>query len=333
MKTPLRTVPKVVAPTAPKRFVFLLLDQFTMLSFSSAVEPLRIANRMAGRKIYDWTLIGETPTVRCSAGIAFAVDASFVELDREDVLIVCGGMDVQKATTKPVLNWLRREARRGVAVGGLCTAAWTLAKAGLLENRAATIHWENMDGFLEDFENVKLSKSVFVLDGNRMTTAGGTSSIDLMLKIIANDHGEDLANSVADQQIYSSIRTDRDSQRLSIPTRIRVRHPKLARVIQMMEAAIEQPVSPADMADDVGMSTRQLERLFRRYLNRSPKRYYMELRLQKARNLLMQTDMSVINVALACGFASPSHFSKCYRAQYNTTPYRERGSQGMRLSV
>ena len=119
MKTPLRTVPKVVAPTAPKRFVFLLLDQFTMLSFSSAVEPLRIANRMAGRKIYDWTLIGETPTVRCSAGIAFAVDASFVELDREDVLIVCGGMDVQKATTKPVLNWLRREARRGVAVGGL----------------------------------------------------------------------------------------------------------------------------------------------------------------------------------------------------------------------
>jgi transcriptional regulator GlxA family with amidase domain len=129
--------------------------------------------------------------------------------------------------------------------------------------------------------------------------------------------------------IYSTIRTDQDTQRLSIPTRIGVRHPKLSQVIQMMESNIEDPMSPADLAEEVGMSTRQLERLFRRYLNRSPKRYYMELRLQKARNLLMQTDMSVINVALACGFASPSHFSKCYRSHYNTTPYRERGTQGM----
>jgi len=318
---------KAAPPARTRRFVFLLLDRFTMLSFASAVEPLRIANRMAGHEVYSWLLIGEGGgVVRCSAGIPFTPDEGLIELERDDVLIVCGGIDVQKATTKPILNWLRREARRGLSVGGLCTAAWTLAKAGLLENKSATIHWENMDGFLEDFENVKLSKSVFVIDGNRMTTAGGTSSIDLMLKLIANDHGEDLANSVADQQIYSAIRTDRDSQRLSIPTRIGVRHPKLARVIQMMETAIEEPVSPSDMAEDVGMSTRQLERLFRRYLNRSPKRYYMELRLQKARNLLMQTDMSVINVALACGFTSPSHFSKCYRAQFGRTPYRERGA-------
>jgi AraC family transcriptional regulator, glycine betaine-responsive activator len=334
MTMPASRLLKAAPPARTRRFVFLLLDRFTMLSFASAVEPLRIANRMAGHEVYSWLLIGEGGgVVRCSAGIPFTPDEGLIELERDDVLIVCGGIDVQKATTKPILNWLRREARRGLSVGGLCTAAWTLAKAGLLENKSATIHWENMDGFLEDFENVKLSKSVFVIDGNRMTTAGGTSSIDLMLKLIANDHGEDLANSVADQQIYSAIRTDRDSQRLSIPTRIGVRHPKLARVIQMMETAIEEPVSPSDMAEDVGMSTRQLERLFRRYLNRSPKRYYMELRLQKARNLLMQTDMSVINVALACGFASPSHFSKCYRAQYNTTPYRERGTQGMRLSV
>ena len=115
-----------------------------------------------------------------------------------------------------------------------------------------------------------------------------------------------------------------------MPTRIGVRHPKLARVIQAMESNIEEPESPAKLAAEVGLSTRQLERLFRRYLNRSPKRYYMELRLQKARNLLMQTDMSVINVGLACGFTSPSHFSKCYRAHYETTPYRERGTQGAR---
>ncbi len=232
-----------------------------------------------------------------------------------------------------MLNWLRREARRGAVIGGLCTAGYTLAKAGLLDGKKATIHWENQDSFIEEFEEVELTKSVFVMDGNRMTTAGGTSSIDLMLKIIADDHGEDLANAVADQLIYSSIRTDQDTQRLSVPTRIGVRHPKLSQVIQMMESHIEEPISPSILARDVGMSTRQLERLFRRYLNRSPKRYYMELRLQKARNLLMQTDMSVINVALACGFASPSHFSKCYRAHYDTTPYRERGSHAARLSV
>ena len=201
-----------------------------------------------------------------------------------------------------------------------------MAKAGLLNGRRATIHWENQDSFTEDFDEVELTKSVFIKDGKFMTTAGGTSSIDLMLKLIAEDFGEDLANAVADQLIYSSIRTDQDTQRLSVPTRIGVRHPKLSQVIQMMETNIEEPISPSLLAKYVGMSTRQLERLFRRYLNRSPKRYYMELRLQKARNLLMQTDMSVINVALACGFASPSHFSKCYRAHYQTTPYRERGS-------
>jgi transcriptional regulator GlxA family with amidase domain len=168
-------------------------------------------------------------------------------------------------TDKRLLGWLRREARKGLMVGGLCTAAYCLAKAGLLDGKKATIHWENQDSFIEEFEEVDLTKSVFVVDGKRMSTAGGTSSIDLMLKLIADDIGEDLANAVADQLIYSAIRTDQ--------------------------------------------------------------------RLSKARNLLMQTDMSVINVALACGFASPSHFSKCYRAHYETTPYRERGSHAARLSI
>jgi transcriptional regulator GlxA family with amidase domain len=304
------------------------------------VEGRRSANRMAGRGLYAWTITGESEApegepafVTCSAGVAFKLDTPLPELSRDDTVMVCGGLDVAKATTKRMLNWLRREARRGLPVGGLCTAGYTLAKAGLLDGRRATIHWENQDSFGEEFEDVTLTKSVFVIDGNRMTTAGGTSSIDLMLKVIATDHGEDLAGAVADQLIYSAIRTDQDTQRLSVPTRIGVRHPKLARVVQRMEANIEEPISPAILAAEVGMSTRQLERLFRRYLNRSPKRYYMELRLQKARNLLMQTDMSVINVALACGFTSPSHFSKCYRAHYQTTPYRERGTQATRLSV
>lgn len=310
------------------RFVFVLLDKFTMLCFSSAVEVLRIANRMSGKTLYEWRLAGEGGVeAHCSAGVGFKLDMDLVELSRDDVMVLCSGIDVKGASTKTLLNWVRREARRGVVTAGLCTAGYTLAKAGLLDGKRATIHWENHDSFLEEFDEIELTKSVFVIDGNRYTTAGGTASIDLMLKIIANDHGEDLANAVADQLIYTTIRTDQDTQRLSTPTRIGVRHPKLSKVIQMMEANIEEPISPSKLASDIGMSTRQLERLFRRYLNRSPKRYYMELRLQKARNLLMQTDMSVINVALACGFTSPSHFSKCYRSQYDTTPYRERGAR------
>jgi len=321
-------------PGKPRRFVFALLENFTLLSFSAAIEGLRIANRVSGKTLYTWIVVTEnSQPVACSAGPVFHADSELSDLTRDDTLLVCGGTDIQAASTKRVIAWLRREARKGIVVGGLCTAAYTLAVAGLLNNKRATIHWENQDSFAEEFEDVELTKSVFVMDGPRYTTAGGTSSIDLMLKLIADDHGEELANAVADQLIYSSIRTDQDTQRLSISTRIGVRHPKLSLVIQLMEANIEEPISPSILAKDVGMSTRQLERLFRRYLNRSPKRYYMELRLQKARNLLMQTDMSVINVALACGFASPSHFSKCYRAHYDTTPYRERGAQAARLSV
>ena len=319
---------------SPRRFVFVLMENFTLLSFSSALDALRIANRMSGKTLYEWTFIGENEgVVSCSAGTQFKLDNSLIELHRDDTILLCGGTSIQEATTKKLIGWLRREARRGLIIGGLCTAAYPMAKAGLLDEKKATIHWENQDSFAEEFLEVELTKTVFVCDGNRYTTAGGTSSIDLLLKIIADEHGEELANAVADQMIYSSIRTDQDTQRLSVPTRIGVRHPKLSKVIQMMEINIEEPISPSILAKDVGMSTRQLERLFRRYLDRSPKRYYMELRLQKARNLLMQTDMSVINVALACGFASPSHFSKCYRAHYDTTPYRERGSHAAKRAV
>ena len=328
MQSQLQGVAIVPQATKPRKFVFVLLPKFTLLSFASALECLRISNRMSNQILYEWEIISENGTsIICSAGIEFSVDHDLNELNRDDTIMLCGGENIRAATTKRLLSWLRRESRRGLAIAGLCTGAFPLAKAGLLEGKRATIHWENQDSFTEEFENVELTKSVFIIEGNRMTTAGGTSSIDLMLKLIANDHGEDLANAVADQQIYSSIRTTQDVQRLSVPTRLGVRHPKLGQVIQMMERNIEEPISPSILAKHVAMSTRQLERLFRRYLSRSPKRYYMELRLQKARNLLMQTDMSVINVALACGFASPSHFSKCYRAHYATTPYRERGSQ------
>ncbi|MFV0383072.1 GlxA family transcriptional regulator [Paracoccus sp. (in: a-proteobacteria)] len=314
----------------PRRFTFLLLDRFTMLPFTAAIEPLRLANRSARRALYEWRLVGPSGDVAtCSNGARLQLDAGLeaeTQPGRDEVVIVCGGTEIAREATKPVLAWLRRQERSGAMIGAVCTGAWILAAAGLLDGRRATIHWENHDGFAEAFPKVDLLRSVFVQDGGRLTAAGGTSSIDMMLHLIALAHGDDLAAEVADQMLHTTIRTDQDRQRLSIPARIGVRHPRLSSVIARMEGNLEEPISPVRLAADAGMSTRQLERLFRRYLNRSPKRYYMEIRLARARNLLMQTEMSIIEIALASGFSSPSHFSKCYRAQYGSTPYRERGT-------
>ena len=311
------------------KFVFMLLPKFSLMAFTSAIEPLRIANRLAEKEIYQWRIASDDGiSVTCSAGVTLNVDMGLDDVDRKETIIFCGGLSIKPAVTPRMLNWIRREARKGMPIGGLCTATYLMAKAGLLDERRSTIHWENRESFIEDFPEHEISSGIYTIDNNRYSSAGGTAAADLMLRLIANDHGTDLANGIADQMIYTTVRTDKDQQRLSIPARIGVRHAKLSTVIKMMEGNLEEPISPTVLAKDVGISTRQLERLFRRYLNRSPKRYYMELRLEKARNLLLQTDMSVINVALARGFTSPSHFSKCYRMHFSTTPYRERGAQG-----
>lgn len=315
-----------------RRFMFLLLDRFTMMSFAAAIEPLRLANRVAAKPLYAWTLVAEHPgEVACSNGAPVAASAGLdVDIDKDDTVIVCGGIDVKRAATRPVLNFVRRAARQGAKVGGLCTGAWVLAKAGLLDGRRAAIHWENHDAMIEEFPDVVLYRSVFVDDGNRLTAAGGMASADLMLRLIARDHGPELAASVADQLIHTAPRTEGEAQRISIPSRIGVRHPRLSSVIARMEANLEDPISPAKLATEAGMSMRQLERLFARYLQRTPKQYYMECRLFRARNLLAQTEMPVMEVALACGFTGTSHFSKCYRAQFGTTPFRSRATPDQR---
>ncbi|MFO7853881.1 MAG: GlxA family transcriptional regulator [Paracoccaceae bacterium] len=311
---------------ADETFVFVLLERFSLLAFAAAIEPLRHANRLAGRTLYDWHVLTETGApAHASCGTEVTAHGALEAVPRGGRVIVCGGLDVAGATTRGLLAWLRREARRGARMGAVCTGTFALARAGLLDGKRCTIHWENREGFEEDFPEVALTEQIFVIDPDAMTAAGGAASGDMMLRLIADAHGPELAGMIADQMVYSTLRVDQDAQRLSVPARIGVRHPKLSRVISLMHENIEEPVSAAQLAADVGMSTRQLERLFRRYLDRSPKRYYLELRLEKARRLLLQTDMSVINVALACGFTSPSHFSKCYRAHYRRTPYRERG--------
>lgn len=318
------------SPTT-RRFTFLLLDRFTMLPFAAALDSLRLANKMAGTRLYDWRLIGpQGDFAACSNGSQIRLDGGLgddIAVTRDEVVIVCGGDDITAQASRPVLAWLRRQARTGAVLGAVCTGAHILARAGLLDGRRATIHWENHDSFSETFPEVQLHRQVFVDDGSRLTAGGGTSSIDMMLHRIGQTHGPDLASQIADQMLHTAIRTGRDHQRLSITTRIGIRHPRLAAVVARIEANLESPVSPSKLAEDAGMSTRQLERLFMRYLNRSPKRYYLEARLGRARQLLLNTDLPLIEIAIACGFSSSSHFSKCYRDRYGTSPYRERGVQ------
>jgi len=280
---------------------------------------------MARAPLYSWRLVSvDGEPVAASNGIKINVDGGLEDVPREGSIAVCTGFGLERAASKPVLTWLRKQTRRGVSVGALCTGSYVLAKAGLLDGKRCTIHWENHASFIEDFPEVKLLNLLYCVDDGIFSCAGGTSAADMMLHMISEEHGADLSSLVADTIVHTPLRSKTDEQRLSVPARIGVRHPKLVSIIQKMERSTEDPISPSELARSVNMSTRQLERLFRRYLNRSPKRYYMELRLEKARNLLLQTDMSVINVALACGFTSPSHFSKCYRNAFGHPPSAER---------
>jgi transcriptional regulator GlxA family with amidase domain len=263
--------------------------------------------------------------VTASNGISLTPEGDLEKAAVLPVVIVCSGVEVQKNTNKAVISWLRRVARKGAEVGALCTGSHILARAGLLEGYRCTIHWENLAAFVEDFPEIEVTSELFEIDRNRFTCAGGTAAIDMMLNVISLQHGHELAASVADQFMHERIRDQHDHQRMSLLVRLGVRHPKLLSVIEVMEKNLEEPLNRIDLARDANLSTRQLERLFRKYLNRSPARYYLELRLDKARLLLLQTNMSIIDVALACGFVSASHFSKCYRDYYGRTPRKERG--------
>jgi transcriptional regulator GlxA family with amidase domain len=220
---------------------------------------------------------------------------------------------------------LRREARHGTPIGALCSGAWILAEDGFLNGMKAAIHWEFHDAFMERFPEVNLVRNVFVADERHLTASGGTATADLMLHLIERDHGADLSMAVADQMVYSAAREATAAQRVSLQSRNGIRNIHLTRAIQRMRETIEEPLSPAQIAAEIGISTRQMERLFGKFLNTSPKKYFMDLRLERARHLLIQTEASVIEIALACGFESSGHFSRVYRAAYGVAPMQQRG--------
>lgn len=304
---------------------FLLVPNFSMMAFASAVEPLRSANRQSGQELYRWRLFSaDGAPVEASNGIAVMPHAAVGDGAPVRMMIVCAGIAVERYNDKPVFAWLRKLASAGCDIGALSTGAYVLARAGLLDGRRCALHWESAPAFAEAFPNIAVSSEIFVIDGNRFTCSGGTAALDMMLHLIKMQHGHALATSVSEQFIHSQIREHDDPQRMQLRARIGVAHPKLLAAVAQMEAHVETPRPAAALARHARVSPRQLERLFRKHLGCTPTQYYLEVRLGRARQLLIQTSRSILDVALACGFASASHFSKCFRAHYGVTPRESR---------
>lgn len=315
-----------------RSIAFVLVPQFSMIAFSSAVEPLRIANRLRGTDLYRWLVLSpDGGPARASNGITVNVDAAVSDYDEAgegagplDMALVCGGLGSERYRDPALYAWLRRQDRRGARIGALCTGASLLAAAKLLDGYKCVIHWESLPGFIETFPHIEVSSDLYEADRNRLTSAGGTAALDMMLHLIAEQHGNALATQVAEQCLADRVRNPRDHQRLSRSARLGIHNRKVLRAIELMEAHIESPISQDELAQFLGLSRRQLERLFRMHVGRPPSCYYLELRLERARHLLLQSDMSILDLALASGFVSASHFSKCYRDLYAKSPREER---------
>lgn len=306
-------------------FVFFLMQDFSHLAFSCALEPLRIANLVSGKPLYRWTLASENgASATCSNGSVTLVNAGFEPTDHADRLFLISGIEVQAHTSPQVLSYLRRERATGTPLGAICSGAYVLAKAGFLDGMETAVHWAYHDLFAEDFPKVRLVRSVFVAKRKIITASGGTAAADLMLHMIGKQHGADLAIEVADQMVYNAVREDTAAQRVSLQSRHGMRNAHLMRAVTIMKASIEEPASPSLIAEELGISTRQLERLFGRFLNSTPKHYFMEMRLNRAQNLLLQTEQSITEIAMACGFRSTSHFSKVFRGHFGKSPISNR---------
>ncbi len=308
-----------------ERVAFLLVPHFSLMAFASALEPLRAANAVAERPLYTWTLVSaDGGPVTASNGIPVVCDRAIAPDDKFDMVALCTGLQPQTFKDDKVFGWIRRAAQMGAKLIGLSGGAYLMARAGLMEGYRSTIHWEFLAGYLEAFPDLEVTSNLFEVDRGRLTCAGGTAAIDLMLHLVAVTHGHDLATAVSEQFIHTRVRGSDDPQRMDLRQRTGVAHPKLLEAIDIIEKNLSEPLSQAELARNVGLSTRQLERLFKLYLKVTPSRYYLETRLKHAQKLLIQTSLSVLEVALACGFASASHFAKCYRGMFGHPPRAER---------
>ncbi|UCJ17364.1 GlxA family transcriptional regulator [Pseudomonas sp. MM211] len=306
-------------------FCFFLLPGFSMMGLMSAIEPLRVANRFHAPH-YSWRLLSDDgQAVPASNGMSLNVDGALDEELADTSLFVVAGFDPLAGFNPQLASRLRRADRECRVLGGIDTGSFVLAEAGLLDARQRfTLHWEALDAFRERYPQLQPTQELFEIDGRRITSAGGTSSLDLMLGLIGRDHGESLSIQVSEQFVLGRIRTRLDHQRMQVSSRYGIHDKKLALVIAEMERCTEEPRSPRQLADTVGITPRQLERLFRQHLDTTPITFYLGLRLDKARQLLRQSDLSVLEVALACGFESASYFARRYRTRFAVSPRQDR---------
>jgi len=300
---------------------FLLVPGFALMSYAAAIEPLRAANLLSGNELYRWwhAAPGGRP-VMASNGVGIIPDYG-TSADRDaDKVFVCAGGNPALFDDKSVFAWLRRLARKGATIGGISGGPYVLAKAGLLDNRRATLHWEHMPAFREAFPDVTVMPSLFEIDGNRITCSGGISALDMMVVLIERDHGRQLAASVGDWFLHTHIREGFGPQRMDLRYRLGVADEKLLSVLRAMERSIETPLARAELARAAGISLRQLERLFERHIGHGIHSHYRWLRLERARQLLRETSLPVLDVAFATGFASSSQFARAYSRAFGEPP-------------
>ena len=296
-----------------------------MLAFTAAVEPFYCANRLTGRQLYHWQVVSrDGGPIVASNGLQVMADAAMADVNECEALFVCAGLDAQRYGDRQTTAWLRRVARRGAVMGGLCSGTHLLVRAGLLDGYRCTVHWEDIQALSEDHPELEITANLFERDRKRITCAGGTAALDLMLHLIRLEHGADLAGRVSDQLMHQRIRDSQDHQRMAPPERLGVHEPKLLAAIGIMEANLEEPRTLQEIARGSNLSVRQLERVFKHRIGCTPSRYYLELRLHHARLLLMRGALSILAVALSAGFASASHFSRRYREHFGHSPREER---------
>lgn len=305
---------------------FLLLDNFSLISFSTAIEPLRLTNKVLKRQVFRYKCCSpDGSDARASNGMSLRVDMPLADVRSTDLLVICSSDDVEKVVLSGALKAKVRELMRGnCTLAGICTGAYVLAELGLLRDRKCTIHWEYADIFRERFPLSLLDDRLVQRDGNILTCAGGTSAFELMVGFIQRNCGLNVGRDVADIALHHGLRAGSASQRSEIHLRLGITNAPLLKCIEIMEANIEETVPIGEITRRIGISRRQLERLFRQYFDDTPTNYYRKFRLNAARRLVQHTPMPIVDVAIASGFVNASHFTKCYRKEFGISPAEDR---------
>jgi AraC family carnitine catabolism transcriptional activator len=306
-------------------FAFFLVPQYSMIALLSAIEPLRIANRLTGQQLYSWMLVTEDgSSVPASNGMSLLTDMAMNDVDSVSKLIVCSSFNPENYNSKAGFNWLQKFSRKGIVIGALDTGCHILARAGLLDGYQVTMHWEAVPAFKEEFPNIVVLDKLYEIDRNRISCAGGIAALDMILHIIGSIYGRELALSVSEQCINKKIRDESEQQREKLSSRLGTHNAKLLKIVEVMSDNLEHPLSSQELAAYVHVSVRQLERLFKQHLEGTPSGYYLKLRLECSRQLLQQSAMNIMEISIACGFNSPSHFSRAYRSHYGVSPKSDR---------